>query len=488
MTAFRSGPEQPRDNRPRRHVCAVALVWLLVQGSWPALVQADQDVAPPRILLDQSPRAIEYQLRRLSDDALMSVERRPDDPRFVPVYRALLARATNTAVRDEALAALSTLEKVSHVGVLLAALQTAQDDGAAGPLLRLLLAQPPAELAKERDRLTAVRADPDASPFLSQGVFAAMMLAGLPVAEVWETAGASRTNLLVGLAFLPGNPETDRLRVELVPRVAAVVTGATDDAEYVAAVTAAAALRRDGATFRQLAAEVVRARTDAGVAAAIAGINAIPAQDWPADGVAPLARAIVTRLAALPIDTRLEQADAIALADRLVATLSSGDGAELRTAVRALDVRVVRLQAIPEQVAFDLRWFVVGAGMPLQIVLVNPDAMPHNVVVSTPGSLEAVGTAGGSMPMSNDPDARPFVPDMPEVLHATRLVKQGETARLSFVAPTKPGEYIFSCTFPGHWIRMYGVMLVVDDLAAWDAAPVPPNDPMTGTPFPPSTP
>jgi hypothetical protein len=31
---------------------------------------------------------------------------------------------------------------------------------------------------------------------------------------------------------------------------------------------------------------------------------------------------------------------------------------------------------------------------------------------------------------------------------------------------------------------MYGVMLVVPSLDAWEAAPVPPADPMTGQPFP----
>ena len=30
----------------------------------------------------------------------------------------------------------------------------------------------------------------------------------------------------------------------------------------------------------------------------------------------------------------------------------------------------------------------------------------------------------------------------------------------------KPGEYNFVCTFPGHWVRMYGVMLVVPSLDA----------------------
>ena len=87
------------------------------------------------------------------------------------------------------------------------------------------------------------------------------------------------------------------------------------------------------------------------------------------------------------------------------------------------------------------------------------------------------------MPMPTDPEAKAFVPDSPDVLFSTKLVKEGETERLGFTAPKKPGEYIFVCTFPGHWVRMYGVMLVVDNLDAWDAKPTTPIDPMTKQPF-----
>jgi hypothetical protein len=88
------------------------------------------------------------------------------------------------------------------------------------------------------------------------------------------------------------------------------------------------------------------------------------------------------------------------------------------------------------------------------------------------------------MPMPTDPNAKAFVPDSPLVLYATRLVKEGETEQLGFTAPQQPGEYIYVCTFPGHWVRMYGVMLVVEDLDAWELKPTVPTDPMTKQPFP----
>ncbi len=69
------------------------------------------------------------------------------------------------------------------------------------------------------------------------------------------------------------------------------------------------------------------------------------------------------------------------------------------------------------------------------------------------------------------------------MLFSTKLVKEGETERLGFTAPKEPGEYPFVCTFPGHWVRMYGVMLVVEKLDAWEAKPTVPIDPMTKQPF-----
>jgi azurin len=155
----------------------------------------------------------------------------------------------------------------------------------------------------------------------------------------------------------------------------------------------------------------------------------------------------------------------------------------VRRDLRALGVRVVRIETVPEQMMFDVKWFAVEAGKPVQIVLFNPDAMSHNLLVLKPGSLKEVGMAAMAMTPSSDPKVKAYVPDTPLVLQATRLLNWSETERLSFAAPKDPGEYPFVCTFPGHWVRMYGVMLVVENLEAWEASRTPPKDPMTNQPY-----
>ena len=40
------------------------------------------------------------------------------------------------------------------------------------------------------------------------------------------------------------------------------------------------------------------------------------------------------------------------------------------------------------------------------------------------------------------------------------ILNPDETYSLKFTAPSKPGEYPYICTFPGHWRIMQGVMIV----------------------------
>ena len=119
--------------------------------------QAAGQEAAPRILLDAAPRAIEYQLGRLSNAELVRVERKPEDPRYRLVYYALLTRkGLGREYVDEALVALVKIDKASQTTVLLEALSKidAEDEETAGRLLKVLLGQPAEELRKSRDALT----------------------------------------------------------------------------------------------------------------------------------------------------------------------------------------------------------------------------------------------------------------------------------------------------------------------------------------------
>ncbi len=444
----------------------------------------------PKILLDQPLRAVEYQLNRLTNEQLILVERKADDPKYRPVYYALLTRkGLARQFRDESLAALTKLDKTSASKIILDALAKAPADDTLGAknLLALLFSQPADVLKAERGSFVQTVAGAS-GPFVLQAAYGAWMIGDAGPAEAWSAALKHDGHLVELLRSVPLLPASgnDALRAALFTPVSGLAdTASTDAAVRVEALSASGWIRRDAATFSMLAREIIKGTRDDTRAAAARSLLLIPEPAWPKGEIEPLARAIVLWVGSVGPERRTEPefVEAIQLGDKLAAALPAEPGREVRRSLRALGVQVVRIEALPEKLSFDLKWFVVEAGKPVQIVLVNPDAMSHNLIVSRPGSLQEVGTAGGAMPVSADPSVKPFVPNLPSVLFSTRLLQGGETERLGFTAPTTPGEYIYVCTFPGHWVRMYGVMLVVENLEAWEARPTVPTDPMTAKPF-----
>ena len=439
---------------------------------------------PPKILYDQSPKAVAYQVSRLTNDELARVERQPGDPKYRPIYSALLTRkGLARPLRDEAIAALTKLDNASTTQVLLQALsgmRVETDEPTANQLLDILLAQSPETLRSQRDALDAARNG--GQPFVLRAAYAAEMIVDGNTAPAWQAA-TKEGHLADLLRAVPRLGKYVELRATLFTPVSALLNDSPDAGTRAAAVAALAWTRRDGATFDLLAREIVEpSRGDAATrAAAVAGLQLIPESAWPKGTLEPLARAVVAIVKDTAPDHRTDPGTiaAVQLGEKLAATLPDEPRRLVRRDLRALGVRIIPIETVPEQLLFDLKWFVVEAGKPVQIVLSNPDGMPHNIVVGQPGSVRDIGTAGAAVPPTSDPNVKPYVPDLPLVIAATRLLNGGESERLNFTAPAKPGEYVYLCSFPGHWIRMYGVMLVVENLEAWESQPTEPTDPLT---------
>ena len=161
----------------------------------------------------------------------------------------------------------------------------------------------------------------------------------------------------------------------------------------------------------------------------------------------------------------------IQLADTLASALPATEAAATRRTLGDLAVRVLRVGTLPERMAYDQETLVVQAGKPVEILFDNIDLMPHNLVILKPGSLEEVGMMAETTATSADAQARQFVPRSDKILLASRLLQTREGQQLAFTAPTQPGVYPYVCTYPGHWRRMYGALVVVADLSAWQADP-----------------
>jgi azurin len=450
------------------------------------LLAHQQDV--PRVLLDQSPRAVEYQLGRLSNDQLVRVERRDTEDKYRPVYAAILSRrGMARPFRAEALAALVRMDRTSATRVLLDALAkvSAEDTQNGDSLLDILLEQPADTLRPQREMLAQAGAE-GSPPLVLRGGYGGLMIADGDPAPAWQAAAKREGHLVELLRSVPHLGKSAELRAALFTPVAALLAETRDSGTRAAAVETLAWTRRDGGTFDILAREILQGSDAESRAAAIRSVQLLPEHVWTAAMIEPLARAIVAMVRETSSDRRTEPPtiDALQLGEKLAALLPEGPRLGVRRDLRALGVQVVRIQTVPEQMLFDLKWFAVQAGKPVQIVLANPDAMQHNLVIGQPGSLQEIGTKGAAMPLPADPDVKPYVPDTPLLLYATRLLNGGDTERLNFRAPAKPGEYVFLCTFPGHFVRMYGVMLVVENLEIWEGQPTVPTDPVTNKPFP----
>jgi azurin len=196
--------------------------------------------------------------------------------------------------------------------------------------------------------------------------------------------------------------------------------------------------------------------------AAIAAIRRIPKASWPTPQIAPLAEQVVAYVRAIPAADRTASTAvaAVAFGRDLAEALPGDDGKRITAALDELVVRTIRIVAVASVMKFDVGRFSVGTNEEVEILFVNPDELPHNLLITAPGTLEAVGLAAEAMAKQPDGFAKHFIPDTPDVLHSTPLINQGETARLRFTAPAKAGQYPFVCTFPGHWRTMNGIMEV----------------------------
>lgn len=122
---------------------------------------------------------------------------------------------------------------------------------------------------------------------------------------------------------------------------------------------------------------------------------------------------------------------------------------------------VINIKVVPDMMQYDNKLFTVKAGQKVTIDFENPDGMQHNLLIIKPKSLQKVGAAADAM--LRDPKAadKNYIPEIPEVLQAIKLLNSEESFQLTFIVPNEPGDYPFVCTFPGHWRGMNGIMRVV---------------------------
>ncbi|MEM1224705.1 MAG: PVC-type heme-binding CxxCH protein [Planctomycetota bacterium] len=452
------------------------------------------------LFLDLPPNMVAYQLARLSTKDLLSQDRNADDEMMVPLHREILARGDVPArQRDASLDALVQLENAGRATIILDVIEqlrskqgkvSAQDRQAAAGLARMLVRLPKVDLEAQTKRLITGAA--------AGGPAASAALAALIASGDAETAFALATKSnrssdpqLSSMRNLP-KPSTesriDWLRaVAMVPnasvrisqrdRVLSLIQDQSSGDLVAAGIETLGVIPDQWTETFRIAASKLRDRDLR--ASAVKTLLRVPRLQYDGDAAESLAKFLVNMAERTPAAQRTSDsfADTIQVADRAIGTLPSGLAKSLRARLRNVAVRLIRISTVEEEMRYDTPYFAVEAGRPVQVVLENVDSMPHNLVIVQPGTLKDVAAMGlQAGPQGSNGNA--YVPDSDAVLHATTMVGSDGEDVLTFDAPTEPGEYPYVCTFPQHWYRMYGVMVVVPDLDAYNADPQPPADPI----------
>ncbi len=444
---------------------AVLLAALLLTGYSGA---AEEQTNQAKFFLPSNPRAAAYVLGRLSNRELIEA------PRSEFVYVALLERqGLERKYRLEALNGLAAIRHTTQLDELLKGLTDLDGKGeesqaALHELGVILLQSSRTDLGAKSEALQNLAIQSRLSVTRQIG-WAARIAADGAAEPCWQNAEsnpAQLEDLVLGLPFVADMS----LRQGFYTRIKALLQPGQPAALIdAAALTIASLPGHDAETFHCLATLV---ETNIETSTAVGSLARIPRVAWPKEDLAPLSESLLEHLRIVPPEQRAEPAfaEALQFANELAALLPPEIGRALSRTLRTLGPTVVTLHAIYEQMRFDKDRIIAEPGKPVVIFLQNDDAMPHNLAVLVPGALQEIGTAAEKMPPEPDMEGRLYVPASPKVLHATRLVAPGQRLQLAFNAPAEPGDYPFLCTFPGHWLRMSGILTIVPDADAYLAA------------------
>ncbi|MBD3675271.1 MAG: c-type cytochrome [Planctomycetaceae bacterium] len=199
--------------------------------------------------------------------------------------------------------------------------------------------------------------------------------------------------------------------------------------------------------------------------AAMRAIQRLPRRDWSRELAPKLVDRTLADLRSIPESDRRSPAaiESLQFGESLSTLLPDSDARRVQAELGELGVQVVRLSTLPHRMSYDRERIVVQAGKTVEFIFTNPDLMPHNFVITQPGSLQEIGMLAEANAQKPEFAANDFIPESDKILVASRLLQPQETQDFSFKAPAKPGVYPYVCTYPGHWRRMYGALYVVEN-------------------------
>lgn len=441
----------------------------------------------PGIVLPTDAKALSYVLGHMSDGELAKAA----DSEAVFVVR-IDRKGFDPVKREQALLGLAHLHETDRVHEIASALERLDgkgSDGAASAedLGKLLGLTPPAELARDRVMLASL-AEKATQSGVRRAAWAALATADANPTATWaEAKNDQAKEALVGAISALPDPT---LRARFQPLLAGIVADPkANGALRTAAVRALPLMGPENAkaNFATLAALVQSGHDRASAARAI---MQLPHESWDAPTAGPVAESILEYAKTVPAGNRTKQdfVETMQAGMELASLLPAEKAAAVRKELRGLGVSVFVIKTVREQMRYDTPRLVVEAGKPFEVIFENVDVMPHNIVFVQPGTRQKIAEEVQTMkPDKLDKEGRAYMPGDGKkldnrVMGASRLLEPGQKESVKVNAPGKEGEYEYVCTFPGHWLIMFGKLVVTKDVDAYlqanpVAAPITPTAP-----------
>jgi glucose/arabinose dehydrogenase/azurin len=424
--------------------------------------------APADIDMKANPAALAYVLGKMTNDELKAA------PREVPVLEALLQRdgidaATREAAAGELARKRGTTRETELIQAVVHLDEQNKDVTASADLGKLLAASPPEALKKANDLITRMGTkDHGVRSARIAGMAAWVAMLGSPE-SIYQQRKDNHETLaaLFDSAVLISDPA---LRAKFQPLLVETLGGQIPAHLRKAALLALPLTGPDhaAANFALLTEALLKGQERSTAASAA---MQLPRTAWDKAKARPVAESILAYARTVPATqrTRQDYVEAAQFAMELCSLIPGETGGRLRKSLRDLGVSVFVIKTVREQMRYDTPQIVVEAGKPFEVIFENNDIMPHNMVFIEPGSRIEIGTAAQSMPMVPDAQGFLYIPPHKGILPKafTKMLEPGEKARLQLVAPLQPGDYEYVCTFPGHWMIMFGKMIVAKDVEVY---------------------
>jgi azurin/glucose/arabinose dehydrogenase len=423
-------------------------------------------------LVPTDPAALAAVIQRMSDNDLNKAA--ASEPILV---ERLQRKSIAPENKEKALTQLATLHKSDRTTELVAALQRF-DQGMGGSsaasdeIAKMLAATPSPDLSKARALLATLSAQAKEAS-VRRAAWTALLIADQDPAKTWADAKSDPAReAFVGAI---GNVVDPGLRTKFAPLLTSVLgdTKASGGLRHAALRALPLTGPENAKANFAILADHLRRNEDRTEAAR--GMLQLPRDSWDKAQAGALAEGILDWAKSVPAGDRSKQdyIEIVQAGSELASLMTPADAARIKKELRSLGVSVFVVKTVREQMRYDTPRLVVEAGKPFEVIFENLDAMGHNFVVVQPGTRQAVAEAVQTRrPDQLDKKGRAYVPEDGKnqdkrVLDATKAVEPGQKETLKMTAPGKEGEYEYVCTMPGHWLIMWGKLVVTKNVDAY---------------------